>query len=234
MGKVDFVIKQFKERLNNNIIQKMLIPLNALVNVMPYKLKGVLHIGAHECEEKKSYNEQGVNDENIYWVEALELLVNKMMNKNPSMHIYQALIHEEDDKNVIFHITNNIQSSSILEFGTHATHHPNVYSIGDILMTTTRVDTLIEKHKIPIENINFINLDIQGVELSALKSMEKYLLQFNYIYTEVNTEEVYKGCCLIGELDEYLKRFGYKRVATKMCENYGWGDAFYIRYPLSN
>jgi FkbM family methyltransferase len=211
----------------------MLIPLDKLVRSMPYQLKGVLHIGAHECEEKDSYNQQGIPDDNIYWVEALPRLVNNMVEKYPTIHIYQGLIHEEDDKKVTFHITNNVQSSSILEFGSHAIHHPHVHLIGDVVMTTIRVDTLIEKHNIPVEKLNFINLDIQGVELSALKSMEKYLLQFDYIYTEVNTEQVYKGCCLVSELDEYLMPFGYKRVATKMCENFGWGDAFYIRYPVN-
>ena len=83
-------------------------------------------------------------------------------------------------------------------------------------MVTTRMDTLIELNHIPIEKLNFVNLDIQGVELRALKSMEKYLQYVKYIYTEVNTEQVYKGCNLIGEIDEYLKRFGFVRVAQKI------------------
>jgi len=45
-----------------------------------------------------------------------------------------------------------------------------------------------------------VNLDIQVVELRVLKSMEKYLQHVKYIYTEVNTEQVYKGCNLIGEV----------------------------------
>jgi len=208
----------------------MLIPFDELFRFMPFELKGVLHIGAHECEEKDSYNRLGINDDNIYWIEALPRLVTNMTEKHPKIHIYQGLIHEEDNKKMTFHMTNNVQSSSILEFGTHATHHPHVYLVGDIIMTTTRMDTLIENNKIPVERLNFINLDIQGVELSALKSMGKYLSHFDYIYTEVNTEEVYKGCCLVSDLDKYLTTFGYVRVITKMCENYGWGDAFYVRF----
>jgi FkbM family methyltransferase len=198
---------------------------------MPYKIKGILHIGACECEEKESYNECGICDDNIYWIEAQQQLVTTMQNKNPQVRIFQGLIHEEDNKSVTFHVTNNIQSSSILEFGSHSIHHPHVHFVNNIVMTTIRMDTLIEKHQIPIETLNFLNLDIQGVELCALKSMEKYLKYVDYIYTEVNTEEVYKGCCLVSELDEYLKKYGFTRVATQMCENYGWGDAFYLRLP---
>ena len=76
------------------------------------------------------------------------------------------------------------------------------------------MDTLIDNNNIPIEKLNFLNFDIQGVDLRALKSMEKYLKHVNYIYTEVNADYVYKDCNLIGELDEYLKKFGFERIAT--------------------
>ena len=59
--------------------------------------------------------------------------------------------------------------------------------------------------------------------------MEKYLHHIQYIYTEVNEEYVYKDCNLISEIDDYLNKFGFKRVLTRMAGNYGWGDAFYIK-----
>jgi hypothetical protein len=89
--------------------------------------------------------------------------------------------------------------------------------------------TLIGEEKINMGNVNFLNLDIQGVELKALKGMEEYLNTVDYIYTEVNTDYVYVDCCLMSELDEYLGGFGFKRVETSMCGNTGWGDAFYIK-----
>ena len=81
-------------------------------------------------------------------------------------------------------------------------------------LKTTRLDKLIEDNQIPIEKLNFVNLDIQGVELRALKSMEKHLQHVDYIYTEVNTEQVYQGCDEIGQIDEYLKQFGFERLNT--------------------
>jgi hypothetical protein len=76
---------------------------------------------------------------------------------------------------------------------------------------------------------NFLNFDIQGAELKALKGMESYLDKVDYLYTEVNSDYVYKECALIGELDEYLLKFGLHRVETKWCGEFRWGDAFYIR-----
>ena len=150
-------------------------------------------------------------------------------NKFNNINIYQALIDKEDNKEVIFNITNNGMSSSILELGTHMMNHPEVIISSKIIMKTKRLDTIIDNNNIPISMINFINLDIQGVELNALKSMEKYLNHINYIYTEVNTEEVYKNCNLIEDIDIYLEKFGFKRVECKMWGNCGWGDAFYIK-----
>jgi hypothetical protein len=48
------------------------------------------------------------------------------------------------------------------------------------------------------------------------------------IYLETNTEEVYKGCGKLDEIDSFLKTHGFERVETYMTK-YGWGDALYIR-----
>ena len=45
----------------------------------------------------------------------------------------------------------------------------------------------------------------------------------------MNTEEVYKGCNLIGEIDTYLQGFGFQRVAQHIYTELGWGDAFYMK-----
>jgi FkbM family methyltransferase len=205
----------------------MLIPYLDLVKQYNINVSGILHVGAHECEELKDYIKGGLSMNDIYWVEGQEKLVNNMKEKGIS-NLYHALI-DEDDKEVTFYISNNGQSSSILEFGTHSKHHPHVHYVSSHKQTTTRLDTWIEKHAIPIERLNFLNLDIQGVELRALKSMEKYLKHIDYIYTEVNTEEVYKGCDTIGSIDAYLKPFGFERRDYRIYRQYGWGDAFYIK-----
>lgn len=229
----------------------MLIPFSKLCQDFQLKIKGILHVGAHECEELTDYLKNGISNQNIFWVEAMpdkvELIKNnpqiqvlividadkipllRIIKNNPQIQIFQALIDIEDNKNIPFYITNNGQSSSLLEFGSHATNHPHVEVVEQINLTTTRLDTLIDNQNIPIQNINFLNLDIQGVELRALKSMEKYLQHIDFIYTEVNSEEVYKKCDLIQDMDSYLFTFGFKRVATRMVDNVGWGDAFYIK-----
>ena len=187
--------------------------MSTLVERLNIKVTGVLHIGAHECEELNDYINVGINRDNIYWIEGQESLVKSMTEKGIK-HVYHGLIDDEDDKEVTFNISNNGQSSSILEFGSHLKNHPQVHYVSKSICKTSRMDTLIQKHDIPISTLNFINLDIQGVELRALKSMEKYLQHVDYIYTEVNTEDVYIDCAKMSEIDDYLHTFGFKRMGT--------------------
>lgn len=202
----------------------MLIPLNWLVQKYGVRFTGVLHVGAHECEEIADYDKY-LGRESVVWIEALPDKVEFCKTTYPGILIEQAVV-SDCVESVVFHRSNNGQSSSILDLGTHMVHHPHIHYVGNYEVKTQRLDSILNKYTVPF---NFINLDIQGAELKALKGMESYLSSIQYIYTEVNSDYVYKGCCLVTELDEYLGQFGFKRVETSWYGQAGWGDAFYIK-----
>jgi FkbM family methyltransferase len=206
----------------------MLIPLHILIQKYNIKFKGILHVGAHECEELKDY-ELYITRNKILWVEALSEKVDICKKRFPNINIENAIVSDVVE-NVAFNISNNGQSSSILEFGLHSKYHPNVHYIKKIQGTTTLLQNILPKYDI---EYNFLNFDIQGAELKALKGMEEYLPKVDYLYTEVNNDYVYKNCALISELDEYLQKYGLIRVETKWTDC-KWGDAFYIRNTLIN
>lgn len=87
---------------------------------------------------------------------------------------------------------------------------------------------MYQEDKLSYDFANFISIDIQGAELLALKGMGDLLNYFDYIYLEVNKEFVYKNCCLVNELDDYLKKFKFERVETRWTTK-NWGDGFYIK-----
>jgi hypothetical protein len=190
-------------------------------------IKGIFHIGAHYCQEKAIYNASGFSDEKIVWIEGNEAIVKKMKGLYPSAQIYTALI-DEISHTVTFHITNNEQSSSILELGTHAKHYPDIVVSENQIRQTMSMKEFIETNKIDIQNLNFWNLDIQGVELAALKGAGEYIQYADMVYCEVNTEEVYKGCGLLHELDMFFGSHGFLRVESILLEQ-GWGDCLYVR-----
>ena len=202
----------------------MLIPLHDLVKKYNINFKGILHVGAHECEEIKDY-ECYLPRSKVLWVEALPGKVDLCKHKYAGVLIENAVVSDVIET-VRFNVSNNGQSSSMLDFGLHATFHPQVHYVTCFEAETKLLKDIICKYDI---SYNFLNLDIQGVELKALKGMADYLNDVDYIYTEVNSDYVYKDCALVTEIDEYLLKFGLHRVETKWCGDFKWGDAFYIR-----
>lgn len=93
-------------------INKILLENNISIN-------GAFHIGAHECEELDFYKKLGLNDTDIIWIDAIPSKVNEAINKGIP-NVYNAVITDKDNEDVTFNISNNIQSSSVLEFGTHS------------------------------------------------------------------------------------------------------------------
>lgn len=206
----------------------MLIPfseVNKILKENGINIRGILHIGAHECEEQSQYIANGIIAKNIDWIEANPELVSKMTAHGIKVH--NSAISDEV-KTLPFYITNNGQSSSLLEFGTHAQSYKWCKVVKTIEVTTERLSSFIEKHSLPMKDRNFWNLDIQGVELRALKSADDFINFADAIYSEVNTQEVYKDCNLLSEMDTFLESKGFKRHSISMTE-YGWGDALYIR-----
>jgi FkbM family methyltransferase len=206
----------------------MLIP--TIFNTFPECIpkKGILHIGAHMCEERVLYNSINIRDKDTLWIEAIGEIVAYVKKINENINIVQAVITDKDDEELSFMITNNKESSSIFNFGTHAIEHPHVFEIERRRLKSITLNTLFERNNIPHDRFDFINIDIQGAELKALKGAVHILPHIKAIYAEVNEKMLYEGAGLLPELDEYLATFNFTRVITNMTQH-GWGDALYIK-----
>ena len=202
----------------------MLINLETLYNKYNLKIKGIIHIGAHELEEKSVYNKLNIYD--IIWIEGNQNIVNRFKGKDDK--IFCEIISDKDNEEKEFIITNNYQSSSILELETHKIEHPHIHEIQRYKVLTKTMDTFVKENNIDMTRYNFLNIDIQGAEYMALKGFENNLKYFDYLYLEVNEKELYKNCILLPDLDKYLFDKGFKRVELDMT-THGWGDAFYMR-----
>lgn len=202
----------------------MLIPFDYLVNKYSLKLNGVLHIGANVGEEAEMYHKIGLKKQ--IWIEGNPDLMPRLqsnVSKYPGAAAYNFCIGDEE-KDVVFHVSNNgSQSSSVLELGTHKIQHPEVHYTHDKTVRMHRVDQL----GLDLTGCDFLNIDLQGAELMALKGMGDLLSQFNFAYLEVNRDYLYKDCALIGEVDLYMEANGFQRRETKWCG--AWGDGAYIR-----
>ena len=122
----------------------MLIEKQKIIDSL-YKNKinitGVFHIGAHECEEIDFYNSKlNLNNSDMVWVDAFNSKVIQAQ-KRGIPNVYNAVITDENDQDIIFNVANNIQSSSVLEFGTHSEEHPHITFVDKIQQKSITIDT---------------------------------------------------------------------------------------------
>lgn len=192
--------------------------------------KGAIHVGAHEGQERDWYVAQGFTP--VLWFEPNVKLFDRLI-KNISTYenqvAYNIGIHDTLQKANLHISSNDGQSSSILELGTHKKYYPDVKYVKDQEITLMRLDKFLQNHAVDV-SYNFLNIDVQGVELNVIKSFGKLVSKLDYIYLEVNEEEVYVGCSQLSDVDTYLKQYGFIRMAAKIDKTRHWGDAFYKRY----
>lgn len=207
----------------------MLIDLLQLREKYQIYPKTVLHVGAHKGEENLLYCQLGAT--RVIWVEANRILADELkVQKNgctmPATSVICEVVGERDGDTVTFHTSNNNQSSSILELGEHSSLFPDVVYTGAEERQTKTISSILAEVGSP--QIDFLNLDIQGAELLAMKGF-KELANVQFIYTEINSREVYKGCALVEQIDEYLAQLGFIRAETAFWNDHPWGDALYIK-----
>lgn len=193
--------------------------------------KGVIHIGGHKAQEYEEYKNAGLI--NQIWVEGNPHFYHEIIFKignDDNVLIFNELIYDVE-KEVEFGLANNGASSSILPLKIHKKYYPNIHYDGYISKKCKRLDNLMYDEKVDLSLYNGIVMDVQGVELNVIKSFGENIKNLDFIQSEVNVEELYEGCCLINELDDYLNSYGFERIITAMWDDgaVGWGDALYIK-----
>jgi FkbM family methyltransferase len=93
-----------------------------------------------------------------------------------------------------------------------------------IAVRTMRATTFCNEQKIP--TVDFIHMDVQGAELKVLLGLDLEKLQVKAIWTEVATEELYRGQPLLGDLQNYLAARGYWMFRLELIMNSG--DALFV------
>ncbi|MFY0607977.1 MAG: FkbM family methyltransferase [Cyclobacteriaceae bacterium] len=203
----------------------MLLSLESLIAENNISIQGILHIGAHHAEELDLYEKIGV--EKVIWIEGSPTTfqqLNKRILGRKGHAAFNLLVSDKSGQEVSFNVASFSQSSSLLEFGSHATSYPDIKTTDHVKLKTIRLDNFFTNG---LGGINFLNLDIQGAELMALKGMGDLINHIEYIYLEINLVQVYKGGARLHQIDSYLGRKGFLRVNTKIT-NAHWGDAFYV------
>ena len=187
----------------------MLINWETVLKHCP-KITGIIHVGAHRAEERKIYG-----DIPTKWVEADLELFNTLPVPPETKYHFAACNHIGTERlNIMpFKAANSLLMPNLNK------RRADVYVEDTITVPADMIRNIQE------EGYNFINLDIQGAELNALKGTD--LRQIDYVYTEAHDGvETYWGCTQYSELIEYLKDF---EVVAEVFTKYKWGDVLFVR-----
>ena len=205
----------------------MLIPFNTIQDKYNIVCKKAIHVGAHKAEERQTYNENGLGQ--VVWVEANPILIeNLRVAVNEEDIVLQAVVSDVDGQECTFNCTTSTQSSSILKLGLHSVFFPRIKVEETFTAKTITLQKLFFENNLSIKDFDLINVDIQGADLLALKGLGNDISYLKVIYTEINTKPMYEDGPLLDEMDEYLGKYNFQRVETKMWKNHPWGDAIYV------
>ena len=205
--------------------------INLIEEFSKYDLprKGVIHVGAHAGSEVSVYKQIGF--EKIVLIEANPALCSILRNKfehDASVTVLHCAVSDRNGRAKL-NLTSFDQSSSLLPLKRHSEIYPTITKIAEIEVPGRTLDHLLFELSVDPSDYNFINIDIQGAELLALKGALLTLKGIDAINIEVNFEELYEGCALFEEVNGFLGSQGFCRASISTPHHPTWGDAFYVR-----
>lgn len=194
--------------------------------------RGVIHVGANVGQERLLYDEFNFD---VLWVEPIpavfEVLVSNIASL-PKQRALNCLVTAEDDKEYLFHISNNNgESSSILGLSKHKEIWPQVSYTETICLQGMTLATLIKRNRIDLARFDTLVLDTQGSEYDVLRGAINVLDSFRVIKVEVPDFEAYEGCCQLGELSEFMSTNGFREIRRlPFSHKEGVGTYFNVLY----
>lgn len=193
-----------------------------------HEIKGLVHVGANDGEEVAHYLENGIK--NIALFEPLDAPYQKALDWENSAKAGENIRvfpfgWAEKNQSYVMHITENDKASSVLELVPHGdpAEHPVLKDwnmgqlpvVGEANVLMVRYDDFVKNSVIEPaydpELYDCLVMDVQGMELQALKGMGSELDRFKYLIIELSEEPVYLGEAAAIDVCEWLCRKGFEK-----------------------
>lgn len=208
----------------------MLLNFKELVGKYNVKAKGVIQVGAHHGQEFNDYLQAGI--QKVVFIEPCGKAFQELHRRfqyNPNVRMFNCACGDEVGQSIMYTGDNTVnkgQSNSLLKPAKHLSIHPEVKFTNEEMVDVDRLDNL----DLIGEDYDLLVMDCQGYEGYVIRGGLETLKQINWVYTEVNKDEVYEGNTMIAELDKLLHEF--VRVETGVWVGNAWSDSFYVRKTL--
>ncbi len=201
---------------------------------------GVVHVGADVGQEVAQYFSYGF--ENIILIEAnpdSHAILGSKFSDNPNIRIFNYAVCDVEGV-IDFHIhtsrSGNTEPASILPMKRFKEIVKTLHTPKTVQVPAITLDALFERHQIAHGGYNFLNIDIQGAELLALKGATSLFPSIDAIVSEVNLIEMYEGGSLEHDIVGFLGKHGYERKHAVYHTLYdevstfpAWGECLFVK-----
>lgn len=186
--------------------------LERLLESGTIKPSGVIHLGAEWCQESAMYANAGAQF--VLWAEASQEnlpTARRALAKFPDQVLVDKVVWSESGLEMTFNIYNHRSSNSLFDNDKMQVWYPEHRPIHRLTVQTICLDDLVKEYWREGVEPTLLAMDLQGAELKALMGGTSLLKNpaLKFIVTEAVTEPLYKGGCLLHELDAFLAQYGF-------------------------
>lgn len=230
----------------------MIFDFPALLQKHNVKIKGIIHVGAHEAGEIVLYSSLGITDvvlieanptrfknlvstlsAGLYNTSASPLTYAKLPDELAAItknYIpYNYVVYSDNIGNIEFNLSSSDGGAdSIYTITTEGSDNSwcKYYNVGTIQVPTITLDSLIKD----TDKYNFLNIDVEGAELDVLKGATQLLDKIQYILCETQYKERFKDTPTHDTIEKFLNERGFTCVdKTDTYHHLNWGDSLFVK-----
>lgn len=211
----------------------MLNKIPLLQRIFGFKVRGVIHVGAHEGVEHELYNSMGIRRQLFIepHPETFRRLASHVPN-NAEVRLLNIACGAKPGRATMYETSGNDgASNSLLEPNAHLNEMHNIATSGTVEIEVQPLDDAIPAANLQPKDFNIIVLDVQGFELEVLRGSVKTLTQHtDAIFCEIQRISLYRDGVLAPEIDAFMRQHGFERVMTQWMAA-SFGDGLYLRKP---
>lgn len=200
------------------------------------KPQGLIHVGAYEGRDIKTYQDLGVN--RVLLIEANPKALARMNDNITEWGIkldIKTINYAVSDYNGQGELLINSldKSSSLFPLQYYREIYPNVKEVDKIDVMVKTLDNLLEELSIDPGEFNILNIDVPRPEL-VIAGSGRLLPNIDVLLTQVNYQPLYADSLLIEDFDQVLQQHGFLQKAVIIPYHPAWGEAVYLHIRAIN
>lgn len=201
---------------------------------------GVVHVGAHQGEEVPAYLAAGF--ERVVLIEANPeacRVLHEKFDGTPGVTVFNCAISDQDGTfELLLHTSRrgSVESASLLKMKRLGEIVKTMSTPTSVQVPAWRLDSLFEREHLRPQDYSFMNIDIQGAELMALRGAGGLLGHLRGMIVEVALIEMYEGGATEAQIVEHLAARGFRQGKSIYHTLYddkstfpAWGECLFVR-----